>query len=233
MRGRSSALTALRRNNTLVPRARADAAGADPAVARSGSASRRRRSSRAAARHTARSSSRCRRSRRARSSCAPRRATSSRRCARRTCAAAGARCSSSASSSWPGWSRTATSSSRRATADADGRLLRPDLVVKLPGGKNVVVDAKAPLNAYLDALECRGRRDAHARTSQTHARQVRDHITKLGREGATGSSSSPRPSSSSCSFRDETFFRAALEHDPSLLEAGVESRRASRRRRRR
>src|SRR5438094_5743967 len=65
------------------------------------------------------------------------------------------------------------------TTDDDGRTLRPDMIVRLPGGKNVVVDAKAPLAAYLEALDATDdgtRRDL----LEKHARQVRDHMTKLG-----------------------------------------------------
>jgi DNA recombination protein RmuC len=106
------------------------------------------------------------------------------------------------------------------TADADGRLLRPDLVVKLPGGKNVVVDAKAPLNAYLDSLESE---DDATRTLhlQTHARQVRDHITKLAAK-AYWKQFAPAPEFVVMFLPDETFFRAACELEPSLHEVGPE-----------
>src|SRR6185503_2701489 len=63
------------------------------------------------------------------------------------------------------------------TTSTEAGRIRPDLIVRLPGGKRVVVDAKAPLIAYLDSLEGD---DAH-RTARLveHARQVRDHIARL------------------------------------------------------
>jgi DNA recombination protein RmuC len=106
-------------------------------------------------------------------------------------------------------------------ADADGRLLRPDVVVRLPGGKNVVVDAKAPLHAYLDAIESDDdeRRALHL---QAHARQVREHMVKLGQK-RYWQQFAPAPEFVVMFLPDESFFRAALEHDPALIEAGVEA----------
>jgi DNA recombination protein RmuC len=105
--------------------------------------------------------------------------------------------------------------------DAEGRMLRPDLVVKLPGGKNVVVDAKAPLSAYLDGIEAQDD-DVRRLKLADHARQVRDHINKLGAKGYARQFS-PAPDFVVMFMPDEAFFRAALEHDPSLLEAGVDA----------
>ena len=89
-------------------------------------------------------------------------------------AAAGASCSSSASSSSPAWSSTAISTEQQTIA-GDDRRMRPDVIVRLPGGKHVVIDAKAPLDAYLRALEAP---DEAARQEllADHARQVRTHI---------------------------------------------------------
>ena len=65
------------------------------------------------------------------------------------------------------------------TIEGEEARLRPDLIVKLPGGKNVVVDAKAPLDAYLNSLEAE---DEEARRAflGDHARQVRGHMNRLG-----------------------------------------------------
>ncbi|HEY7603847.1 MAG TPA: DNA recombination protein RmuC [Gaiellaceae bacterium] len=107
------------------------------------------------------------------------------------------------------------------TRDADGSLLVPDLVVSLPGGKHVVVDAKAPLSAYLDSLEAE---DEPARRSHlaAHARQVRDHIGKLAAK-RYWQQFEPAPEFVLMFLPDETFFRAACEADAGLLELGPES----------
>jgi DNA recombination protein RmuC len=108
-----------------------------------------------------------------------------------------------------------------ATRDADGSLLIPDLVVSLPGGKRVVVDAKAPLAAYLDALEAEDEptRKGHL---QVHARQVRDHIGRLAAK-RYWQQFEPAPEFVIMFLPDETFFRVACEADPGLLELGPES----------
>lgn len=101
----------------------------------------------------------------------------------------------------------------------DGRL-RPDLVIHLPGGKRVVVDAKAPLEAYLDAAatpDDAAREAALAR----HAAQVRAHMSKLG-EKRYWAQFQPAPEFALLFLPGEAFFAAALEQDPGLVEWGVE-----------
>jgi DNA recombination protein RmuC len=101
----------------------------------------------------------------------------------------------------------------------DGRQ-RPDMVVRLPGGKSVVIDAKTPLEAFLDAAEAEepaARRDALAR----HARHVREHMRQLSGK-AYWSRLDGAPEFVVLFLPGEHFFAAALEADPALLEAGVE-----------
>jgi DNA recombination protein RmuC len=109
---------------------------------------------------------------------------------------------------------------QESTRDDEGALLRPDLVVKLPGGKSIVVDSKVPIQAYLDAINCEDD-EAKRVLLARHAAQLRDHITKLGQKRYWRQfESSPE---FVVMFVDEGLYRAALDQDGSLLEAGAEA----------
>src|SRR3954462_5521062 len=104
--------------------------------------------------------------------------------------------------------------------DAEGRLLRPDMVVKLPGGKCIVVDSKVPIEAYLDAVNCDDVELKRAHLAR-HAAQVREHIKKLGQKRYWDQFESTPDFV--VMFVDEGLYRAALDQDGSLFEAGAEA----------
>jgi len=106
------------------------------------------------------------------------------------------------------------------TLAGNDRRIRPDVIIQLPGGKTVIVDAKVPLDAYLRALEAQDE-SARQLLLADHARQVRSHLSQLGAKNyftdVPGS-----PEFVVMFLPGEMFFSAALEQDPTLIEFGVE-----------
>ncbi len=102
------------------------------------------------------------------------------------------------------------------SVDADGRRLTPDMIVRLPGGRNVVVDAKVPSSAYLDAIESEDEAVRNAKL-RDHSRQFRDHIVRLGNK-AYWQHFQPAPDLVIMFVPGETLLSVAMQRDPSLLE---------------
>jgi DNA recombination protein RmuC len=104
---------------------------------------------------------------------------------------------------------------QQSVAADDGRL-RPDMIVRLPGGRQVVVDAKAPVQALLDAEHAADDTEREHRLDD-YVRHVRDHVTKLSRK-AYWEQFTAAPDFVIMFLPGEGFYRAAIERDPSLIE---------------
>jgi DNA recombination protein RmuC len=104
----------------------------------------------------------------------------------------------------------------QATARGADGPVRPDLVVRLVGGKHVVVDSKVAFNGYLEAMEAKDEATRNTRL-KAHARQLRDHIDALGAK-AYFEHFSPSPEFVVCFVPADAFLDAALREDPALLE---------------
>jgi DNA recombination protein RmuC len=96
---------------------------------------------------------------------------------------------------------------------------RPDLIVKLPGDRTIVIDSKVPLEAYLNAQETQDD-EIRAARMHDHARQVREHMTKLGAKGYW-EQVQPSPEFVVMFLPGESFFQSAIQHDPALVDFGV------------
>jgi DNA recombination protein RmuC len=100
----------------------------------------------------------------------------------------------------------------------DGRL-RPDMLVRLPGGKLIVVDSKVPLDAYLSALESSAEDERELHTAR-HAKQTREHITKLASKGYQRQFDCT-PEFVVMFIPSDGIYQAALAQDPALIEYSV------------
>ncbi len=102
------------------------------------------------------------------------------------------------------------------TASTDDGKLRPDLVVRLTGGRSIVVDAKVPFAGFIEAMDAPDEATRQARL-RAHARHLRGHVDALSGKGYAGLFG-PTPEFVVLFVPSDSFLQAALEHDPALLE---------------
>ena len=108
------------------------------------------------------------------------------------------------------------------STDTEEGRLRPDLLIRLPGNFNIVVDSKAPLDALLDAMEAPDEQTRGQRLTD-HVRQVRSHISALGKKSYP-EQFAPALDLVVLFLPGEVFFRAAVERDPELIEFAIEEK---------
>ena len=111
---------------------------------------------------------------------------------------------------------------QQVSTETENGKMRPDMIIRLPNDKLIIVDAKVSLQAYLDALECNDEPN-RKECLQRHARQVRTHLGQLGGK-AYWSQFEGTPEFVVLFLPGEPYFSAALEHDPTLIEAGVDQK---------
>lgn len=110
---------------------------------------------------------------------------------------------------------------QQSVSGEDG-VLRPDMLVRLPGGKLVVVDSKVPLDAYLSALEAKDDAERVLQLAR-HARQTREHVQKLAAKSYQAQFESS-PEFVVLFLPSDAIYQAALAEDPELIEYGVDQR---------
>ncbi len=110
----------------------------------------------------------------------------------------------------------------QASVPGENGLLRPDMVVHLPGNKQMIVDSKAPLDAYLEAIEAKDQSEKNLHMAQ-HAAQVREHINKLSGKQYWNQFENT-PDFVVLFLPGENFFSAALEQEPKIFEYAIEKR---------
>jgi DNA recombination protein RmuC len=108
----------------------------------------------------------------------------------------------------------------QSTLHTEEGMLRPDMLVRLPGGKLIVVDSKVPLDAYLSALEASGEDERELHVAR-HAKQTREHISKLASKGYQRQFDST-PEFVVMFVPSDGIYQAALAQDPALIEYGVQ-----------
>jgi DNA recombination protein RmuC len=106
------------------------------------------------------------------------------------------------------------------SAEGDEGRIRPDMIIRLPGGRNIVVDAKTPLSAYIDSVEAENEAEK-SECLKNHARQVSGHILKLSQKNYW-KQFNPTPEFVVLFIPGENFFSAALSEQPDLMETASE-----------
>jgi len=113
--------------------------------------------------------------------------------------------------------------SEQETLFGDSGRLRPDMIVNLPGGRRIAVDAKAPLQAFLDAASAVSEEERRQHLGR-HGAIVRDHMNKLAKKEYWDQFDEGRPEIVVMFLPGESFFSAALEQDRTLIEDGIVKR---------